>query len=69
MISGEPMRPSDKAEAEDTLQITIPRTTKKSLRMRAAESGDPMRVIVLRALAKDGIRVPLSELQDRRKTK
>ncbi len=54
---------------EDTLQITVPKITKKNLRIRAAESGDPMRVIVLRALAEAGIEVPGEELQDRRKAK
>ena len=63
------MRPARKPDPEETLQIAIPLVTKKSLRMRSAESGDTMRVIVLRALAKAGIRVPGGELQDRRKAK
>jgi hypothetical protein len=54
---------------EETLQITIPVVTKKSLRMKSAESGDTMRVIVLKALSKAGIRVPENELLDRRKSK
>lgn len=57
------------AEGEETLQITVPKITKKSLKIRAAESGDPMRLIVLRALADVGIQVPEEELQDRRKVK
>lgn len=56
-------------ESEEPLQITVPQVTKKSLRMRAAESGETMRVIVLKALAAAGIQVPQSELQDRRKDK
>ncbi|WP_432284699.1 hypothetical protein SLT36_23695 [Aminobacter sp. BA135] len=56
-------------DGEESLQITVPSVTKKSLKIRAAESGDPMRVIVLRALAKAGIQVPDEELQDRRKNK
>jgi hypothetical protein len=63
------MRPIKKTDAEETLQIAIPPVTKKSLRMRSAETGDTLRVIVLKALAKNGIRVPDEELQDRRKTK
>ncbi|WP_116090046.1 hypothetical protein [Sphingomonas crusticola] len=55
--------------AEEHLQITVPRETKKSLKIRSAESGDPMRVIVLRALAEAGIRVPDEEVLDRRKSK
>lgn len=57
------------AEAEESLQITVPKMTKKSLKISAAESGDPMRLIVLRALAGAGIQVPEEELQDRRKAK
>lgn len=35
--------------------------------MRAAESNEPMRVVVLKALASAGITVPRGELHDRRK--
>ena len=63
------MRSADKSDVEETLQIAIPIVTKKSLRMKSAESGDTMRVIVLKALANAGIRVPDDELQDRRKAK
>lgn len=63
------MRSVKKSDAEETLQVAIPLVTKKSLRMRSAETGDTLRVIVLKALSKNGIRVPDEELQDRRKTK
>ena len=63
------MRGATRPDAEETLQITVPLVTKKSLRLKAAQSGDTMRVIVLRALASAGIRVPDEELQDRRKTR
>lgn len=56
-------------KTDEPLQITVPRVTKKSLKIRAAESGDPMRIIVLRALAAAGIDVPRKELRDRRKAK
>jgi hypothetical protein len=52
---------------EEPLQITVPPLTKRSLRMRAAKEGETMRVIVLRALAADGIQVPGRQLRDRRK--
>jgi hypothetical protein len=58
---------SPSSDAEEFLQITVPRVTKRSLKMRAAESGEPMRVVVLKALASAGITVPQSELHDRRK--
>jgi len=60
---------STSTEAEETLQITVPKVTKKSLKISSAESGDPMRLIVLRALAGVGIQVPEEELHDRRKSK
>lgn len=55
--------------SEEPLQITVPQVTKKSLKIRAAETGETMRVIVLKALAAAGIQVPQTELQDRRKEK
>jgi hypothetical protein len=55
--------------AEETLQVTVPQVTKRSLKMRAAERGETMRVIVLRALAVAGIEVPETELQDLRNEK
>lgn len=62
-------RTSEPDSSEEPLQITVPQVTKKSLKMRAAESGETMRVIVLKALAAAGIQVPQTELQDRRKEK
>ena len=56
-------------KAEENLQITVPTVTKKDLKIKAAETGDSMRVIVLRALAKAGIEVPGNVLHDRRKPK
>lgn len=64
-----PAGTSARLAGEEPLQISVPKETKKSLKIRAAESGDPMRVIVLRALAGIGIQVPEEELQDRRKAK
>lgn len=55
------------AADEEPLQITVPSKTKKSLKIKAAESGDTMRVIVLKALADAGIEVPVTELHDRRR--
>ena len=55
--------------AEEPLQISVPKITKKSLKIKAAQSGETMRVIVLRALASAGIQVSDEEIQDRRKSK
>jgi hypothetical protein len=52
---------------EESLQITVPGVTKRSLKIRAAETGVTMRAIVLSALAARGIEVPDTELQGRRK--
>lgn len=63
------MRAAKKLEAEENLQLAVPMETKRDLRMKAAESGETIRVIVLRALASAGIHVPNKELLDRRKAK
>lgn len=63
------MRSTKQSDMEENLQVTVPGVTKRNLRMKAAESGETMRVIILRALAAAGIRVPDEELQDRRKSK
>jgi hypothetical protein len=60
-------RLSAKLEQEVAVQIRMPAVTKRSLSVRAAETGEPMRVIVLRALADAGIQVPEHELLGRRK--
>jgi hypothetical protein len=54
-------------QSDEPLQVTVPKVTKKSLKVRSAESGEPMRLIVLKALAEAGIAVPESELRNRRK--
>jgi hypothetical protein len=58
-----------RGDVQESLQITVPPITKKSLKILSAESGDPMRLIVLRALAAVGVQVPSEELQDRRKSR
>lgn len=68
-IQGDFMGNLKKLNCEDTLQIAIPAETKKSLRLKAAESGETMRMIVLRALDAAGIFVPKEELKDRRKSR
>lgn len=53
--------------ADETLQVQIPAATKRALLMRAAETGTPMRVLVLDALKAAGFPVPQHALVDRRK--
>lgn len=52
---------------EATLQVQIPASTKRAIHIRAAETGDPMRLLVLRALQAYGFPVPKKALVDRRK--
>jgi len=61
-------RAQNSRAGEEYLQITVPKATKKSLKMMAARTGDPMRLIILRALAQSGIKVPQKDLHDRRKS-
>lgn len=52
---------------DKALQVQIPAATKRAIHMRSAETGDPMRVLVLKALAAYGFPVPEDALVDRRK--
>ncbi len=53
---------------DETLQVQVPAATKRAIHIRSAETGDPMRVVVLKALAAYGFPVPEQALVDRRKT-
>jgi hypothetical protein len=53
--------------SEEPLQITVPGITKRSLKIRAAETGVTMRAFVLSALAAKGIEVPEIELHGARR--
>lgn len=55
--------PSD----EHSLQLFLPAATKREISLRAAEGGETIRIIVLRALDAYGIQVPKEALVDRRK--
>ena len=58
----------DIADKEPTLQLFLPATTKREIALRAADSGETIRVIVLRALDAYGFHVPKEALVDRRKS-
>jgi len=49
------------------LQVEIPDSVRRSLRLRAAADGDTMRTCVLKALRDYGIKVKESDLTDRRR--
>lgn len=53
--------------ANDQLQLAIPSTTKRALKIRSVETGEPVRLLVLKALRQAGYEVPEDELVDRRK--
>jgi hypothetical protein len=54
-------------EIDEYLQIQVPSVTKHHLGMRAAETREPIRVVVLRALKAYGVTVPDEAISDRRK--
>ena len=53
--------------ADETLQVQVPAITKKHLALKAVETREPIRMVVLRALAAYDIPVPTDAIQDRRK--
>jgi hypothetical protein len=50
-----------------TLQLQVPTKTKRALALKAADTGTPMRLLVLNALKDAGFPVPVEALVDRRK--
>lgn len=54
-------------EVDEHLQIQVPAITKRHLGIRAVETREPIRVIVLRALKAYGVPVPANAISDRRK--
>ena len=54
---------------EENLQVRIPAPVKKQLVMRAARNGDTLRATVLKALRQSGIKVPETDITDRRKAR
>ena len=54
-------------EFDEHLQIQVPAVTKRHLGIRAVETREPIRVIVLRALQAYGVPVPPEAIADRRK--
>lgn len=53
--------------SEEALQLFLPAATKREIAVRAAETGETIRVVVLRALHAYGFKVPSGSLVDRRK--
>lgn len=54
-------------DIDEHLQIQVPAITKRYLGIRAVETREPIRVIVLRALKAYGVPVPKNAISDRRK--
>lgn len=59
---------ADLPDKEPTLQVFLSAATKREIALRAAESGETIRVVVLRALDAYGFHVPKEALVDRRKS-
>lgn len=54
-------------DPDEHLQVQVPAVTKRHLDIRSAETREPIRVIVLRALQAYGVPVPATAISDRRK--
>jgi hypothetical protein len=63
MIGGETVGGGD----DEHLQIQVPAATKRDLGQRALDTREPIRMVVLRALAAYGVTVPEGAITDRRK--
>ncbi|KRB86714.1 hypothetical protein ASE00_08525 [Sphingomonas sp. Root710] len=61
------MKSSDHEEPDEFLQVQVPAITKRDLGHRAVEAREPIRLIVLRALAAYGVPVPADAIADRRR--
>jgi hypothetical protein len=62
MISGR----GSTGEDNEPLQVQVPAITKHDLALKALETREPMRMVVLRALRAYGIKVPAKEIANRR---
>jgi hypothetical protein len=58
-----------KSDGDEHLQIQVPAVTKRNLGIRAVETREPIRVIVLKALKAYGVAVPAEAITDRRRKK
>jgi hypothetical protein len=58
---------SERTKSDDEhLQVQVPAVTKRNLGIKAAETRQPLRVIVLKALKAYGVTVPADAIADRR---
>lgn len=59
--------PKPEEEGDDHLQVQVPIATKRDLGQRSLDTREPIRMVVLRALAAYGVVVPEGAITDRRK--
>lgn len=52
---------------DEHLQVQVPSVTKHQLALRALQTREPIRMVVLRALDAYGVEVPPEAISDRRK--
>ena len=55
--------------AEEAIQLKVPADVKRQLAVAAAERGETIRSVVLRALKQFGLEIQEDEIHDRRKTR
>lgn len=53
-------------EPDAQLSVVLPASIVRAVKIRAAENGETLRAVVLRALKADGFKVPDREIADRR---
>jgi hypothetical protein len=66
-MKSEKWKSSRSPSPEEALQLFLPVATKREIAVRAAETGETIRVVVLRALHAYGFKVPSGSFVDRRK--
>jgi hypothetical protein len=53
-------------EPDAQLSVVLPASIVRAVKIRAAENGETLRAVVLRALRADGFKIPDREITDRR---
>lgn len=62
-----PVATDEEVGEDEHLQVQVPAITKHKLALRALETREPIRMVVLRALDAYGVEVPPDAIWDRRK--
>ena len=65
-VTGKAPPPRALMERQKTLSVEVPESLRKAIAIRAAETGEPLRSITLRAFRSIGFHVAEEEIADRR---